>query len=363
MSTSVFRDPRLLRHFADEIRRVPLRRPIRLMEVCGGHTAAIHRYALRDVLPETIDLLSGPGCPVCVTTEGYLDQCLALSRLPKVTIATFGDLMRVPGSAGTLAEAKANGGDVRIVYSPMDALEWARAEPERLVVFLAIGFETTACTIAAVVERAANERRSNFRILSALKTMPAALRALLTDRNVQLDGLILPGHVMTVTGVAPFEFIGKEFGVPCAVSGFEPADLLETILLLTRQLAERRAAVEIQYARSVRYNGNASAQAAIEHVFKPCPMNWRGLGEIPESGLMLQRTFAAHDAAPLVPTIESSASENGCRCGDVLRGILQPDECRLFGLACTPEQPRGACMVSSEGACAAMYHYAASGHE
>lgn len=363
MKTPVFRDPRLLRHFAEEIRRVPLSRPVRLMEVCGGHTAAIHRFALRDVLPKNIDLLSGPGCPVCVTTEEFLDRGLALTNLPEVTIGTFGDLMRVPGSQGTLAEAKASGKDVRIVYSPMEALDWARAEPKRLVIFLAIGFETTACTIAAVVERAMAERIANFRILSALKTMPAALRALLSDRDVQLDGFILPGHVMTVTGVPSFEFIAREFGVPCAVAGFEPADLLEAILLLTRQLAEGRAAVEIQYGRSVRYSGNTSAQAAMERTFEPCGMNWRGLGEICGSGLALRQAFAAWDAAGLVPGLPLRVSENGCRCGDVLRGMLRPDQCGLFGTACTPEQPRGACMVSSEGACAAMYHYAAASDE
>jgi len=328
------------------------------MEVCGGHTAAIHRFALRDVLPSDIELLSGPGCPVCVTTASYLDRCLTMAQRPGTVIATFGDLLRVPGSTGSLADARARGADVRVVYSPIEALEYAKREPKQTVIFVAIGFETTACTIASMMEQAAHEQVSNFKILSALKTMPAALRALLNDPEVKIDGLILPGHVMTVTGVGPFEFIAREFAVPCAVSGFEAADLLQTILFLSQQVSEHRAGIEIQYARSVRYSGNETAQSAIAHVFEPSDEDWRGLGRIPGSGLKLREEYAAWDASPLAAAIPSGHADHGCRCGDVLRGVLHPEGCPLFGKACTPEQPRGACMVSSEGACAAAYHYA-----
>ena len=353
------RDPQVMHRIAGEIRHICPKHPLRLMEVCGGHTAVIHRYALSSLLPTQIELLSGPGCPVCVTTRDYIDQCVALALRGDVTVMTFGDLLRVPGSQGSLAQARAKGGDVWVVYSPMDAVNWAMAHPQRLVVFLAIGFETTACTIAAALTHALEREISNFRILSALKTMPSALRALLSDSQVQIDGLILPGHVMTVTGVDPFEFLAREFAMPCTVAGFEPADMLTAIKLLCKQNAMGSAALEIQYTRSVQYSGNTSAQECIERVFEPCSAEWRGLGKIENSGLKLRAEFAAWDAESLVPEIQSCNQANGCRCGEVLRGILKPEECAHFGTNCSPDDPRGACMVSSEGACAAAYQYGA----
>jgi hydrogenase expression/formation protein HypD len=353
-----FRDADLVRRVASEIARLDLRRPVRLMEVCGGHTAAIYRFALPDLLPPNITLLSGPGCPVCVTGNDFVDRALALSALPDVTVATFGDLVRVPGSSRSLADARAQGADVRVFYSSADALDWARAHVERIVIFLGIGFETTACTIAATLAEAVRADVRNFRLLSSLKTMPEALRVLFSAPDVQLDGLILPGHVSAVTGSSQFEFVPCKFGIPCAVSGFEPSDLMEAILLLCRQIKEGRAQVENPYRRVVRTDGNPRAKAVISEMFEPCDMSWRGLGVIPKSGLAIRPEFSAWDASRIRVKVEPAREHPGCCCGEVLRGALQPTECSLFGTACTPENPRGACMVSAEGACAAVYHFA-----
>jgi hydrogenase expression/formation protein HypD len=257
-----------------------------------------------------------------------------------------------------LADARAQGSDVRVFYSSADALDWARSHPERTVIFLAIGFETTACTLAATLADAAVSGVRNFKMLSALKTMPEALRALFASPGVKVDGLILPGHVSAVTGWEDFEFIPKEFGIPCAVSGFEPADLMESILMICRQIAEQRATVENQYARVVQPAGNTHARSLIEQVFEPCDMSWRGFGLIPGSGLAIRKVFAAQDAGSIEVNVLPSVEHPGCRCGDVLRGLIQPGDCSMFGKTCTPESPRGACMVSSEGACAALYHFA-----
>ena len=358
MSPVPQRNPDLLQHFVTKLSALRLPRHVRIMEVCGGHTAAIHRFALPDLLPPEIELLSGPGCPVCVTDDHYIDGCLALAQRDDVTLASFGDLIRVPGTNGSLADARAQGADVRVLYSPMEAVEWARKEPGKTMILLAIGFETTACTITAALSQAVKEKLTNFRAYSALKMMPQALRVLLSDPQVSVDGLILPGHVITVTGVAEFEFIAREFGMQCAVSGFEPSDLLHSILLIAEQIADRRSEVMVQYARSVRYEGNPDAQRLIEQLFEPCDSEWRGLGLIRGSGLRLRREYSAWDAATMVPSLKRTPRDVGCRCGDVLRGLIHPADCALFGLACTPETPRGACMVSSEGACAAVFQYA-----
>lgn len=352
-----FRNSELVRRVAVEIAQLDLRRDVRLMEVCGGHTAAIYRFALPDLLPSNITLLSGPGCPVCVTANDFVDRAVALAALPEVTIATFGDLLRVPGSSRSLADARAQGADVRVFYSSADALDWARAHPERTVVFLGIGFETTACTIAATLAEAVRRDVRNFRVLSCLKTMPEALRVLFSTPDVRLDGLILPGHVSAVTGSSAFDFVPREFGIPCAVSGFEPSDLMEAILLLCRQIKEGRAQVENPYRRVVRADGNPRAKAVMAEMFAPCDMPWRGLGLIPMSGLNIRPEFSAWDASRIAVEVEPAREHPGCRCGDVLRGVLHPTECPLFGTACTPEDPRGACMVSAEGACAAVYHF------
>lgn len=328
------------------------------MEVCGGHTAAIYRFALHRLLPGWIEFLHGPGCPVCVTANDFVDRAVALAAQKEITVATFGDLIRVPGSSRSLAEVRAMGGDVRVFYSSADSVTWAKEHPERTVVFLGIGFETTACTLAATLEAAVAQGVRDFRLLSAMKTMPAALRILLSDPDSQVDGLILPGHVTTVTGTSNLRFITDELGIPCVVSGFEPADLMESVLMLCRQISENRSDMENQYSRVVRPEGNPRAQAIMDRIFQPCEMNWRGFGPIPGSGLAIRSEYSQWDALNLPVDVEPLREHQGCRCGDVLRGKLPPVDCPLFGKVCTPDTPRGACMVSAEGACAAVYHYA-----
>lgn len=352
-----FRDARVIRNLAAEIRRLELERPVNLMEVCGGHTAVIYRFALTDLLPETIKLLSGPGCPVCVTANDFIDRAVALARLPEVAIATFGDLMRVPGSTRSLEEVRAAGADVRVFYSVADALAWAGTRPDRTVTFLGIGFETTACTLAAALSECARRDMRNFRFLSALKTMPQALQALLSDPQAAIDGFILPGHVTTITGLSIYQFIVREYNVPCVVSGFEPSDLMEAVLMLCRQIKSGQAAVENQYRRVVRKEGNLRAQKLMEEVFEPCDASWRGFGIISGSGLKLRSQFSFWDAETTPVEVEPLREHPGCRCGEVLRGKMHPRDCSLFGETCTPDDPQGACMVSSEGACAAVYHY------
>jgi hydrogenase expression/formation protein HypD len=357
-----FRNPNAVRELAKDIAQLRLEKSIRLMEVCGGHTAAIYRFALHDLLPPTVQLLSGPGCPVCVTSNDFVDRAIALSFLPDTTIATFGDLIRVPGSTRSLANARAQGADVRVFYSSADALNWTETHPERRVVFLGIGFETTACTLAATIAEAIRNKVENFFLLSALKTMPEALRALFTSPDVQVNGLILPGHVTTVAGMDAFEFIAREFSIPCVVSGFEPVDLMETILMLCRQILEHRSSVENQYHRVVRKQGNPRAQELILEMLEPCDMPWRGFGVIPRSGLRLRSIHSQWDAENIQVEVEPPREDSACQCGDVLRGRIRPNECPLFGKVCTPDTPHGACMVSAEGACAAVYHFSPVNH-
>jgi hydrogenase expression/formation protein HypD len=357
------RDADIVRRIVTEIEQLNVDRPLRFMEVCGGHTAVIYRFGLTDLLPPMLELVSGPGCPVCVTANEFIDRAIALSELPDVTVATFGDLVRVPGSTRSLVETRAHGSDVRVFYSSADALTWAREHEERTVVFLGIGFETTACTLAATMGECVRNGIGNFRFLSALKTMPVALKALITTPNTRIDGLILPGHVITVTGLAGYRFIPREFGIPCVVSGFEPIDLLESVLMLCRQVKDHRTEVENQYRRVVRDSGNPKAQALMDEMFEPCDMPWRGFGIIPGSGLKLRPEFSQWNSENITVQVEPVREHRGCRCGDVLRGRIHPSECTLFDTECTPETPRGACMVSSEGACAALYHFAPVSHE
>lgn len=330
------------------------------MEVCGGHTAAIHRYGIRTLLPEAIELVSGPGCPVCVTTSEFVDQALALAYERDTAVVTFGDLMRVPGSKGTLSQARALGCDVRIVYSPADALDMAASNSRQTVVFLGIGFETTACAIAETVARAIQTETRNFKILGAMKTMPAALKTLLSFPDVQVDGLILPGHVTTITGIEPFEFISRDLGIGCCISGFEPVDLLKSVLELTHQAIDSTPQSANHYRRAVIGGGNRIAQKLINQVFEPCDATWRGLGTIANSGLRLRDDFRDWDACDLCVEQSPASEKTACCCGQILRGTMQPPMCPLFGSPCTPESPYGACMVSSEGACAAAYHYQTS---
>ena len=333
---------------------------IRLMEFCGGHTHAIMRYGIRQLVPRTVEMRSGPGCPVCVTATGDIDKAIALSRLPGVIITTFGDIVRVPGSYSSLQQAKAEGGDVRIVYSARDALEIARAKAGKPVIFIGIGFETTAPTIAAAIITAKRDGIENFYVLSLLKLTPPAIRALLELGEVKLNGIIGPGHVCVITGSRPYEFISRDYKIGCVISGFEPLDILLSIDKLVEQVESGKPKVEIAYRRGVKPEGNERAQELIAQVFELDSAIWRGIGSVPQSGLKINREYQHFDADTAFPvTLRPVKEHKGCRCGDILRGVALPLECKLFGKVCTPERPVGPCMVSSEGPCAAYYQHGA----
>ena len=356
-----FRDPAVARQLVAQIRRKadrPATRPVRLMEFCGGHTHAIFRFGLRQLLEGKVALSSGPGCPVCVTAAADLDHAIALADVPGVILATFGDMIRVPGSHGTLQDARAHGADVRVVYSPLDALHIAREHPDREVVFLGVGFETTAPGIAAALVQAQQEVLTNFSVLSLHKLTPPAMRAILDAGEVALDGIIGPGHVSAVIGSDAWQFLPEEYAIPCAVAGFEPLDLLSAIAALVRATVDEAPAVINSYGRSVRAGGNPVAQQLLNRVFAVGPAAWRGFGTIPASGLTLNADFADFDAARRFPIeVETTAEPPGCRCGEVLRGVIAPTACPLYRRVCTPRNPVGPCMVSAEGACAAYYKY------
>ena len=358
-----FRDPEATAAVAEEI-RTRSTRPVRLMEFCGGHTHAIRRFGIPDLLPETIELRAGPGCPVCVTSAAEIDHALALARMPHVILATFGDMLRVPGSAvgtdpgPTLARAKAEGADVRLVYSPLDAVALARDNPQRPVIFLGVGFETTAPMVGSSLLIAEAAGLDNYFVFCTHKLTPPATRAVLEGGEVALDGILGPGHVTTVIGSDSWRFLPELYQMPCAVAGFEPLDMLRAVLALVEMAEEHKPSVVSVYERSVRPAGNIAAQQTMRRVYDVTAADWRGFGPIPESGLRLRPEYARFDAArafevELPPTREPA----GCRCGDVLRGVLLPVECGLFGRACTPANPVGPCMVSSEGACAAHHAY------
>ncbi len=352
-----FRDPDLTRAIAQAITQAS-RKPVRFMELCGTHTMAIARHGLTRMLPATVELVSGPGCPVCVTATEEIDRAVKLAGLENVTVATFGDLVRVPGSQATLAQRRAEGAQVKVVYSALDALELAAAEPTRQVVFLAIGFETTAPTVAAAVLMAQKRGLANFSVLAAHKLLPPALKALLSGPSLGLSGFLCPGHVTTVIGIEPYQAVAQEHGLACVVSGFEPVDVLGSILMLVRQVEEGRPRVDIQYARGVSPQGNPQAVALMNQVFTPEDAPWRGLGVIPLSGLGLRPEYARFDARRRFDLEVPPASDHpGCRCGDVLRGLVRPPDCKLFDKVCNPMNPLGPCMVSMEGTCAAWYKY------
>lgn len=353
-----FRRNDVARAFAEEMATV-IDRPMQVMEVCGGHTHAIFKYGLNDLFPPQLTALHGPGCPVCVTPMGKIDQAIALARRPNVTLVSYGDMLRVPGSQSSLLEEKARGAEVRIVYSPLDALQIAQEKPDREVVFFAIGFETTAPANAMALLRAHRQRITNFSLVSNHVQVAPAMKAVLDAPDVHIDGFVGPGHVSTIIGTQPYEYIVRDYGLPVVVSGFEPLDLLQSFLMVLRQLRDGRAELENQYVRSVRPNGNATALAVLEEVFEPCDLEWRGLGWIPQSGLRIRKKYADYDAERRFPneTTVPATDHPACICGDVLRGAKQPHDCKIFGTACTPETPLGACMVSSEGACAAVYKY------
>ena len=352
-----FRSRAITGPLLEEIGR-SLTRPVRIMEVCGTHTMAIFRHGIRSLLPPGITLLSGPGCPVCVTPASHIDAFLAAARQPQVIIATFGDLIRVPGSKGSLAAARAGGAQVEIVYSPMDALTLAQQAPEKLVVFPAIGFETTLPAIAATVVQAERLNITNFAIIAAGKTMPQALDALMSDPELQVDGLLCPGHVSAIIGAEAYAPLARKYRLSCAVAGFEPADILAGLLSLIRQITANQPTVANCYTRAVSGQGNLKAQQLIEQVFQPVDSEWRGLGTIAGSGLALREQYRRFDAMTRLGLAPVAAKEpKGCRCGEILKGRMLPPDCPLYGTGCTPLSPIGPCMVSNEGTCAAYYRY------
>jgi hydrogenase expression/formation protein HypD len=352
-----FRDPALARKLLSRIESRS-RRPIQLMEFCGGHTHAIMRYGLRSLLPPTVDLRSGPGCPVCVTANADLDRAIALSQVPDLILTTFGDMIRVPGSRESLQDAKAGGADVRIVYSTLDALKIARKHPTRPVVFLGVGFETTAPTVAAAILQAQAEGLGNFSVLSLHKLTPPATRAILDSGKIALDGIIGPGHVTTIIGASAWEFLPSEYNMPVAVAGFEPLDILRAVADLVDMIEDERPGVSNSYTRSVSQQGNPTALNVMDRAFEDSAAEWRGLGSVPASGLSIRPELAQFDAAHIYEIDPGPTKEHrGCLCGDVLRGTVTPPECPLFGRICTPVRPIGPCMVSAEGACAAYHQF------
>lgn len=329
-----------------------------IMEVCGTHTMAIGRYGLRSLFPNSIRLLSGPGCPVCVTPQKEIDRSIEIGKRYNAVVTTFGDMFRVPGSVESLEEARADGLDVRIVYSPAEAVATAVSEPDRETVFLGVGFETTAPVIAAALLKAKRDAVRNFTVLPLMKTVPIALETILRTGKAKIDGFLLPGHVCSIIGTEPFEFIPENFGVPCVVAGFEPVDILQGIEMLLEQMVRNRAAVEIAYRRAVTAKGNPTAQRVVEEVFSVCDSVWRAIGTIPGSGLGITHKFEDYDAGKKFPvTIGETEDTRGCMCGEILMGQALPADCPMFGSICTPEKPIGPCMVSSEGTCAAYYKY------
>ncbi len=351
-----YRDKKLVLKIADEIRRISSR-PLRFMEVCGGHTMAIQKFGIPSLLPENIKLLSGPGCPVCVTDRKFIDTAIAFARLDDVIITTYGDLIRVPGSTSSLDAERGKGQQIKIVYSVLDALEIARKNPDKKVIFLGVGFETTTPSSAAGVVNAMMEGLKNFYLYNSHKVMPPAMTALI-DEGVKIDGYIAPGHVSAITGTEIYDNIPSKYGLGCVISGFEPVDLMQAILMLTRQMEDNEAKVEIQYTRAVVRKGNTKAQKIVEEVFEPADDWWRGLGILKDSGLKLREAFKSMDAIEVIAVdVEETRIDEGCICGEILKGLKTPGDCKLFGKACTPNDPVGACMVSNEGACHAWFRY------
>jgi hydrogenase expression/formation protein HypD len=353
-----YRQADLARKLADEIAQLNTR-PLKLMEVCGGHTHTIFKYGIEDLLPPNIEMIHGPGCPVCVIPLGRVDDSISIALQPNVIFTTFGDMMRVPGSKTSLLDAKASGADVRMVYSPLDALKIAKKNPERQVVFLALGFETTAPSTALTILQAARDNINNFSVFCNHITIVPALKAMLDSPDLRLDGFLGPGHVSTVIGTRPYEFVTQEYRKPLVCSGFEPLDILQSVYMLVKQIVEGRVEIENQYSRAVYRDGNRKALEAICEVFEPRDyFEWRGLGSIARSGMKLRAKYSSFDAELkfAVPGLRI-ADPKACQCGEILKGVKKPWECKVFGTACTPETPIGSCMVSSEGACAAYYNF------
>ncbi len=359
IGTDSFHDPAIVAALLQRIAVLAERigRPLTFMEVCGSHTHAIAESGLRRRLPEAVRLISGPGCPVCVTPVEYLDAAWALATQQGAILATFGDLMRVPSSTGSLEQLRATGAPIRIVYSPRDAVELARSNPDRTVVFLAVGFETTAPTIAAALEEAETSGVENFEVLPGNKVMPPPLRALAGAADVAVDGFLLPGHVSVITGSDAFAFLAEEYRIPGVVVGFTPTDVLRGVLGMLESIAEGTPRVDNFYGRVVTPSGNTRARALVDRFFEPEASNWRGLGAIPFSGLGLRPEWVHRDASRLPVELPPPVEPPGCRCGEVLKGTIQPPDCPLFATGCTPERPVGACMVSSDVSCAAWFRH------
>jgi len=352
-----YRDPQIAQKIVARINTLS-QRPIRLMEVCGTHTMSIFKSGIRSLLPETITLLSGPGCPVCVTAQHEIDAFIALSRLDDVIVTTFGDLIKVPGSDSSLQKEQANGRDIRIVYSTFDALDIAAKNPGKQVVFLGVGFETTAPTIAASILSANEMKLKNYAVFCAHKLVPPALEALMQTRDVKIDGFILPGHVSVIIGTDAYRPFFERYQAPCVIAGFEPADILQAIFLLAEQIETKTSKLTNSYQRAVTMEGNLKAQKIMADVFETVDVNWRGIGTIPASGFKIRKEFAAFDAQKkFAITIFDSETSKGCVCGEILTGLKVPTDCLLYKKTCTPMHPVGPCMVSSEGTCAAYYRY------
>ena len=352
-----YRDSKLSKNLVEKIKRTSSR-DIRLMEVCGTHTVSIFRSGIRTVLPPTISLLSGPGCPVCVTDQAEIDAFIELSRMEGVIITTFGDLMRVPGTTSSLQKQRAEGKDIRVVYSTFDALEIAKKNPDKKVVFLGVGFETTAPTIAAAIFSAEQMKVENFSVICAHKLVPPALEALMATENVMIDGFILPGHVSVIIGEKAYLPFYSHHQIPCVIAGFEPTDILQAIGMLVEQIENGAPRLENAYARAVTYEGNTKAQEMLDKVFEPADACWRAIGVIPQSGLKIRENYEAHDAGKIFDIkVTGSLDPKGCACGEILTGTKTPPECPLYKTVCTPIDPVGPCMVSTEGTCAAYYKY------
>jgi hydrogenase expression/formation protein HypD len=352
-----YRDSEISRQLIEKIKSIS-KKDVRLMEVCGTHTVSIFRSGIRSVLPQTISLLSGPGCPVCVTDQAEVDAFIELARVDDVIITTFGDLMRVPGTQSSLQKESAGGRDIRVVYSTFDGLEIARKNPAKKVIFLGVGFETTAPTIAAAILSAAQTGLRNFSVISAHKLVPPAFQVLMASADVRIDGFILPGHVSVIIGLNAYRPFFDQYQIPCVVAGFEPIDILQAISMLVEMLESGSPALANAYPRAVTLEGNTKAQQILDEIFEPANAGWRGIGFIPQSGLKIREEYAAHDAQKLFDVqVPDAKTPKGCACGEILIGTKTPPECALYKKACTPMDPVGPCMVSTEGTCAAYYKY------
>jgi hydrogenase expression/formation protein HypD len=353
---SEYRDGKQIREFSELIHKVS-KKNICIMEVCGSHTMAIHRFGIKNLLPANIKLISGPGCPVCVTAIDYIDKAVAISKIQDTIITTFGDLIKVPGSYSSLEKEKARGSDIRMVYSILESLDIAKANPDKKIVFLAIGFETTTPATAAGILKAEELKLNNFLVLCSHKIMPPPMEAII-EEGIKVDGFLAPGHVSVISGIEMYRFISEKFHKGVVVAGFEPMDILQSVYMLVQQLENNTPKVEIQYSRVVKPEGNPKARLAVDTVFETTDANWRGLGIIPKSALKIKSAFAQFDAEKVFNIkIEELKGSKGCICGQVLKGLKPPSDCKLFGKVCTPENPTGACMVSSEGACNVFYRF------